>query len=370
MSNFESMQEVVLEAYRKLNSNIWDHITGGSESETALRRNRQALDSIAFRPRVLRDVSRIDTSTNFLGQEIRIPLLLAPIGSIDQIYPQGAELTLEAARDFGIYGFQSSINPLSIEDASSMIGDSLIFQLYIQGDDAWTDAYLDRIAESNCRAFCLTVDLAYYGRRERDRFNRYAPPGRHKGERDGFQYRARMTWDLVDKAHEALDIPVIVKGIATAEDARIAVEHSVEVIYVSNHGGRQLDHGRGCIEVLPEIVEAVDNKAEVVVDGGFMRGTDILKAIAIGARAVGIGKLQAWALAADGKDGVRRMLEILEEEISISMGLLGVNRLDQLDTGYLHPVPPVKASNEFSAFPYLERLREGNEFLLKKDDST
>lgn len=358
MDYFDTIQEIVLEAYRKMTSNLWDHVSGGAESETTLHRNRQALDSIAFRPRVLRDVSEIDTTTNFLGKEIRIPVFLAPIGSIDQIYPQGAELTLEVARDFGIYGFQSSVNPLSIEDASSMAGDSLIFQLYIQGDNAWVDAYLNRVAGSDCSAFCLTVDLAYYGRRERDLFNRYTPPGRHNGERVGFRDRACMTWDMVDKAREALDIPVIVKGIATAEDAEIAVEHNVEVVYVSNHGGRQLDHGRGCIEMLPEIIEAVDNRAEVVIDGGFMRGTDILKAIAIGARAVGIGKLSSWALAADGKDGLLRMLEILEHEISVSMGLLGVNRLDQLNTSYLYPTTPSKPPTEFSAFPLLEKLLE------------
>jgi glycolate oxidase len=354
MRHFETIQEIVLEAYRKMSSNMWDHVTGGAESETTLHRNRQALDSIAFRPRVLCNVSKIDTSTTFLGQELRIPVFLAPIGGLDQIYPQGSELALRASKDFGVYGFISSINPLSVENAFSIVGDNLVFQLYIQGDDDWIDAYLERVVESSCSAFCLSVDIAYYGRRERDLLNRHTPPGRHNGKREGFQHQARMTWDLVDKVRKRLDIPVIVKGIATAEDARLAVGHNVEVVYVSNHGGRQLDHGRGSIEVLPEIIKAVDNRAEVVIDGGFMRGTDVLKAIAMGARAIGIGKLQTWALAADGKDGVVRMLEILEDEISISMGLLGVTRLDQLNTSYLHSTLPVRVPSEFSAFPCLE----------------
>jgi glycolate oxidase len=278
------------------------------------------------------------------------------MGNLEGICPQGSGLTLKAAKDFGILTFLSSVTGLSLEEASSMAGGNLVFQLYLQGDETWTDTYLDRIAESRCRAFCLTADIAFYGRRERDLINRHHPPGREKGGREGFQYQAAMTWDLVDKVCNRLDIPVIVKGIATAEDAGLALEHQVDVIYVSNHGGRQLDHGRGCADILPEIVDAVDNRAEILVDGGFLRGTDILKAVAMGASAVGIGKLQAWALAAGGDAGVVRMLEILEDEIFITMGLLGVSRLDELDPSYLHAASPVKVAGPISPFPNLEKL--------------
>jgi isopentenyl diphosphate isomerase/L-lactate dehydrogenase-like FMN-dependent dehydrogenase len=144
---------------------------------------------------------------------------------------------------------------------------------------------------------------------------------------------------------------MIIKGIAPAEDALLAVEHGIDVIYVSNHGGRQLDHNRGTIEMLGEVVEAVGDQAEVVIDGGFLRGTDVLKAIALGARAVGLGKLQVWALAAGGEAALLRCLEILEEEIITTMGLLGVTSLDQLDASYLTPVEPVGEPGIAGAYP-------------------
>lgn len=354
--DFETIQEMVLKAHRELSPEIWNHVTGGTESETTLRRNRQALDRMAFRPRVLRDVTRIDTSTTFLERKLRIPVFLAPIGSLQELHPEGAVPCLSACAEFGTLFFLGSVNQLDVETAARRAGKNLVFQLYIQGDEAWLDAHLDRIAQAECTAFCLTVDTAIYSRRERDLFSRYAPPGRRGKPRDGFQYQATMTWGLVDKIRDRLRIPVIVKGIATAEDARLAVEHGVEVVYVSNHGGRQLDHGRGSLDVLPEVVRAVDGKAQVVVDGGFVRGTDVIKAVALGARAVGIGKLQAWALAAGGEGGLQRMLEILQNEISVTMGLLGVTNLDQLGPSYLHPEVPVKLPDEFSPFPTLEML--------------
>ena len=161
-------------------------------------------------------------------------------------------------------------------------------------------------------------------------------------------------WDFVDRLRSKLDVPLILKGIATAEDAAMAVEHGVDVIYVSNHGGRQLDHGRGGMEILAEVVSTARGRATIILDGGFMRGTDILKAVAMGADRVGIGRLQALALAAAGRDGVRRMLEILEMEMRIDMKLLGVNRLDELDGSFLHPVTPMGASGALSAFPLLD----------------
>jgi len=356
VAEFETIQEIVLRAHREMSPHVREHVNGGSESETSLLRNRHAIDSLSFRRRVLRDVSELDLSSTFLGTKLRIPVFLAPVGGLDQVHPEGALHATRAATNFGIPMFLSSVNPLELEAAVEEAGDNLIFQLYQQGDTTWLDPYLERINKAGCRAFCLTVDTAYYSRRERDLFNRYTPPGREKGERPGFNYQATITWDLVDRIRGRLDMPLILKGIGTAEDARLAVEHGVEVIYVSNHGGRQLDHGRGSMAVLPEVVEAVAGKADVVVDGGFVRGTDIIKAIALGACAVGLGKLQAWALAAGGDAGVNRMLEILETEISVSMGLLGVSRLDQLNASYVQKVKPVKTPHWLSPFPSLEKF--------------
>lgn len=354
--DFETIQEIVFKARQEMSPQEWDHVTGGSESETTLLRNRRVIDSIAFKPRVLRDVSGVDTSTTFLGRRLPVPVFLAPIGGLDRLVPEGTLISRKIGAEFGIPVFMSSVCGSELESVAGDKVDDMVFQLYLQGDQAWVDEYLLRVSRCGCCAFCLTVDIAYYSRRERDLFNRYYPSGREKGDRKGFEYQAAMTWELVDRIRARLDIPVIIKGIGTAEDAVLAVEHGVDVVYVSNHGGRQLDHGRGALEILPEVADAVGGKAEVVVDGGFVRGTDILKAVALGAGAVGLGRLPVWALAAGGGSGLRRMLEILTVEISMNMGLLGVTRLDQLDPSYLTSSPPVKPPGDLSPFPTIEQL--------------
>ena len=355
MAQFETIQEIVLSANRRIAPDLWDSIMGGTESETTLCRNRQALDSLAFRPRVSRDVSNIDTSSVFLGHNLRIPVLFAPVGQLDRICPEATRYAVETASEFGALCCLSSINEFTLEEATGIAKGHFIFQLYLQGGESWLDAFLDRVEQAEPLAFCLTVDTALYSRRERDLFNRYSPPGREEGERDGFEYQTYMNWQLVAKVRDRLNIPIILKGIATAEDAGMCVEHGVDVVYVSNHGGRQLDHGRGTMDVLAEVIDAVAGQAEVLVDGGFVRGSDVIKAIALGARAVGLGKLQALALAAAEREGLIQMLEILENEITTSMGLLGVTRLDQLDPSYIEATRPAKYPDPFSPFPSLKR---------------
>jgi glycolate oxidase len=180
--------------------------------------------------------------------------------------------------------------------------------------------------------------------------DRWLPPSR-RGV--GYEYRAGLTWETLDAIKEMAGLPFILKGVATAEDAALAVAHGVGTIYVSNHGGRQLDHGRATIDMLPEIVAAVGGKAEILLDGGIVRGSDVLKAIALGARAVAIGKLQGWGLAAAGQAGLVRVLEILKSEIVTTMALLGVTRLDQLSKNYLDQVQPLSPAHEMSAFPHM-----------------
>jgi len=214
----------------------------------------------------------------------------------------------------------------------------------------WVENLLGRVKKAGYKGLCLTVDTAYYGRRERQIMDRWLPPSR-RGV--GYEHRAALTWEIMDAIKEMAGLPFILKGVATAEDAAIAVEHGVEVIYVSNHGGRQLDHGRGTIEMLPEIVEAAAGRAEIIMDGGVLRGSDVLKAIALGAKAVAIGKLQGWGLAAAGQAGLVRVLELLEAEITVTMGLLGVRNLAELSLAHLCKAEPVSPAHEMSAFPYL-----------------
>jgi len=201
-------------------------------------------------------------------------------------------------------------------------------------------------------AFCLTVDTAHYSRRERDIAKRYVRASRLRAT--GGDFQKGLEWRTVKLIKDKYKIPLVIKGIATAEDAAIALDHGVDWIYVSNHGGRQLDQGRGSMQVLPEIVAAVAGRAKIMVDGSFCRGTDIVKAIASGADLVGIGRLQCWALAAAGEAGVLRMLELLEDEVIRCLGLLGVRNFAELDKAYLHAATPTNLPHVFSAFPLLE----------------
>jgi len=348
--DFVTNQEVIVAARANLDQNAWDYLTGGAESETTMRRNRLGLDSLAFRPRILVDVSSIDTSTTFLGHRLRIPVMLAPIGSLQLLTPEAGVAVAKAAEEFGTINFVSSVTQPSLEEIAAAARTPKIFQLYVAGDLKWVESLLARVKNAGYSALCLTVDTAIYGRRERQMMDRWLPPSRRQ---TGYEYRAALTWETMDAIKEIAGLPFILKGVATAEDAAIAVEHGVSAVYVSNHGGRQLDHGRATIEMLPEIVSAIGGKAEIVVDGGIARGSDVVKAIALGAKAVGIGKLQGWGLAAAGQAGLVRVLELLESEITVTMGLLGVTRIEQLRPAHVCKAQPTDPAHEMSAFPHM-----------------
>jgi glycolate oxidase len=316
-----------------------------------MRRNRLGFDSLGLRPRVLVDVSKVDTSTTFLGQKLRIPVMMAPIGSLQTITPEGGVAVAKAAAEFGTMNFVSSVTQPSLEEIAASTNHPKIFQLYIRGDLNWCAEIVGRVKKAGYMALCLTVDTAHYSRRERPLLNRWQPPSRRT--ETGRIYQAMLTWEMADAIKKIAGMPLIIKGIATAEDAKIAAERGVDVIYVSNHGGRQLDQGRGTIDTLPEIVEAAGGKADIVLDGGVTRGTDIVKALALGAKAVTIGKLQGWGLGAGGKDGLVRVLELLEEELTIDMALLGVTRVNQITANYVCKAPPATFAHEMSAFTHI-----------------
>lgn len=354
---FATTNEILLAARRNVTQPVWNYITGAAETETTMRRNRHSLDSLAFRPRILCDVSDIDASTSLLRHRLRIPAMLAPIGSLQTITPEGGIAVAEAAAEFGTINFVSTVTQPSLEEIAASTAHPKFFQIYIRGDDKWVDDLIDRAVAAGYAALALTVDSAYYGRRERQLMTRWLPPSKRADS--GREWQAAITWEKMARMKErGGGLPFMLKGVQTAEDAVRAVEHGVDVIYVSNHGGRQMDFGQGAIDILPEVVEAVCGRAEIVIDGGFMRGTDILKAIALGARAVGLGRFQGWALAAGGTPALVRGLEILEAEIKNAMGLIGITRLDQLDRSYVTKAAPVTTAHELGAFPLLrEDLR-------------
>ena len=352
--NFVSLQEIVAKARKNLSQDLWDHLSGGSDSETSLWRNRQALDSLALRQRVLVDVRKIDISTTLLGKKLSSPVFLAPVGGfVGFAHPLGAVNVAKAAVAHGTTAFISTAAKPSLEAAAEAVDEKLIFQLYVRADRKWVEDILDRARAAGYRALCVCVDRNYYGRRERDIISR-------ANVREGFgdpSFQMGLQWKDLEWMKQHWKVPLIVKGVATAEDARLAVEHGADVVYVSNHGGRQLDHGQATIEVLPEVVAAVDGRAEILWDGGVLRGTDVVKALSLGARAVGVGKMLGWALAAAGQAGLKRMLELMDVEIRTAMGLMGVTSLSQLNPSWVRPATPVRPASQTNAYPVFEEMQ-------------
>ncbi len=351
-ADFRTIHEILIAARRNVSQNVWNYITGAAETETTMRRNRHALDTTALRPRILRDVSVIDASTSFLGHALRIPAMIAPIGSLQTITPEGGVAVSRAAAEFGTINFISTVTEPGLEEIAAATDHPKFFQIYIRGDEKWVHDLIGRAVDAGYAALCLTVDSAYYGRRERQLISGWLPPSIRQNPERHHQTKLSWRWMAEMKAQGG-DLPFMLKGIQTAEDAATAIEHGVDVIYVSNHGGRQMDQGQGTLDILPEIVNAVDGAADIIIDGGFMRGTDVLKAVALGAGAVCLGRFHAWALAAGGEAGLVCALEILEAEIKNSMGLIGITTIDELDSSWVTDAPAVTEAHELGAFPFL-----------------
>ena len=348
---------------------MWDFIVGGGESETTVKRNRAALDSLAFRPEVLRDVSRIDTSTTLLGHNLRFPIVLSPMGSVAMIDAGGALGPARAVGELGLLTFMSGIADPGPEVVMKTASCPVIYTLIVRDGKTWLDTELDRVCELGFQGITLLADNAYYARRDRDLINKTRSKVVRKVSYSEIQtmtragssteelHAAKVTWKTLEYVKNRTGLPLVLKGVTTGPDATRAIDHGVDAVFVSNTGGRQLDHQPGTMDVLPQVVETVAGKVDVIIDGGFMRGADVIKALALGARAVGIGRLQALGLGAGGEHGLLRALTILEEELVISMGLLGVTRVDEINTQHVRRVAPVNSPHPLSAFPVvMERL--------------
>ncbi len=334
---FRTISEIFAAARQRLPREVWDYAVGGAETEATLRRNRWALDAITFRPRVLRGVGQVNPHTTFLGLPLRFPVVLGPVGSITLFDPEGALACARAAVRAGSSACIGLLAQPSLEDVAQGAGGPLLLQLYVRGDRPWMETVVRRAERAGYAGLCLTVDSAVYGRRERDLRNRFDPRV-EAGDRVnlgrsplvGAEFQANWTWDDAAWLRRITDLPLTMKGILTTEDARLAVEHGYQAVWVSNHGGRQLDFLPSTVEVLQEVVEAVEGRVEVAVDGGFLRGTDVIKALALGARVVMIGKAMVLSLAAAGEAGVHRLLTLLDEEVRTTMALLGVRTTAEL----------------------------------------
>lgn len=251
----------------------------------------------------------------------------------------------------------SSVCEPSLEEIAAASDAPKIYQLYVNFDADAVDKIVQRVIDNNYVGFCLTVDTAVVSRRERDIAKRVMMTS--KRNTSAISYRAALNWSDIARIRDKFDIPLIIKGINRVDDAVKAVQHGVDVVYVSNHGGRQLDQGPGALDLLPGIVAEIKGKAEIVIDGGFYRGTDIVKAIAMGADAVGLGRLEAWAMAAGGAPAVVQCLNILRAEIIEVLSLCGVSSFSELDESFVTEAQPVVPPDVFSAFPLLSLEDEG-----------
>jgi glycolate oxidase len=351
VTEYHTTTEIVQRARSVLAPPVWDYIAGGAETEMTIRRNRAAIEGYAFRARVMRDVSAIDPSTTLLGTRLRIPYIAAPLGGLQQIHPDGGAAVVRGAIGFGTLPVISSVTEPGLEDSAAAAAGDKWFQLYVRGDDDWVMGMAARARAAGYTAFVITADTAIYSNRERQKISRFTPQSRARNE-GGEGFQAALDWRVIRRLKAESGLPIVLKGVQAHEDATLALEHGVDVVWVSNHGGRQLDHAIGSLDVLPEVVEAVGGRVPIVVDGGFMRGTDVLKAIALGATAVAGGRLTALALGAGGDAAIARAFEILHYEITTSMGLLGVTSLAQLDASYVKAVGRV---SDVGPFPHLDR---------------
>jgi glycolate oxidase len=294
-----------------------------------------------------------------MGKKARLPVMLAPVGGLERLDAEGGAAVARGATLFGIPQMLSSVSDPGLEATAKAANGRKFFQLYRRGPDSLTDEIVDRAVDAGYEAFCYTIDSAVYGRRERDIARRVS---NRSAINDGGDNRQQsLSWTEVKrfKDKHGSKLPLILKGIQTAEDAAIACDHGVDGIYITNHGGRQLDHVRGTLDILPEVVEAVRGRAQIIIDGGFYRGTDIVKAIALGANTVAVGRLYLYGLAAAGGDGVARVLEILEHEIRTCLALIGCTRFHDLTKSHVAPAPAVTMPHVFSAFPLLNLADEG-----------
>ncbi len=336
---FMTLPEIERAAQTVLPPGQYGYGAGGSETEMTLRRNRKALDRLAIRQRVLVDVREIDLTTTFLGMTLPMPIAIAPMGGLVLFHPHGDVEMVRGAAESGTMAVVSGVTGWPVDEVATAARGPLLFQLYHNGPRSWVQDLLAKVEASGYKAVCLTVDVQLYSRRERDIEQRFDPRLARVGTPNppppDSTYPARLTWDDVAWLQEQLSIPLGLKGILTAEDARLAVQAGVKIIWVSNHGGRQLDHTQASIAALPAIVEAVEGKAEIIIDGGFRRGTDIVKGIALGANVVAMGRGMLWGLAADGAAGVHRTIELLRHELTLALGLSGQTSIRGLQPSHI-----------------------------------
>jgi L-lactate dehydrogenase (cytochrome) len=373
-------------AKRRLPAGVFDYIDGGAEDEVAMRANRDAFARYEFCPRVLRDVSSIDTSVTLLGKPLPFPLVLAPTGYTRIADPQGELAVARAARRADLPYTLSTMSTRSIEEVADANGDGRRwFQVYVWRDHDLVRDMVERAAASGYEVLVITVDTAYLGRRERDvrrgftlppklgletildgllhpmwtwRFARAEPilfanvatskfADKHNtgakaitlAEKVSSQFDHGLNWKHIEWFRSMWDGPIVLKGVQSVADAHVAVEHGIDAIALSNHGGRQLDGAPAILELVAPVVDAVGDKIEVICDGGVRRGSDIVKALALGAKACMAGRAYLYGLGAAGELGVDRVLEWLLDDMRRTMALIGTTSIDEITAEHIRRRP-------------------------------
>jgi len=349
-----NLGDIEVRAFERLPRETADYFTGGAEDEVTLRANRAAFDSILLRPRYLVDVSERDLRTTVLGSPVEFPVLLAPTSFQQLAHPDGELATARAAHRAGTLMVLSTFSTVSLEEVQRASAAPKWFQLYVHKDRGLTRSLVTRAHLAGYQALVLTVDVPVLGRRERDLRNGFVlPPTLRVGNFDiggdslyevddaglaqfhrGLREPA-FTWKDVDWLASLSPLPIVLKGILRGDDAEIALDHGIKGIIVSNHGGRQLDSAISSIQALPDVVDHVAGRCEVLMDGGIRRGTDIVKALARGARAVLIGRPLVWGLAWDGAAGIETVLRILRDEFDTALALCGATSVKDLPSGLI-----------------------------------
>ena len=343
-----NLEEFELLAAQNLDKQSYDYFRGGANDEVTLRANVAAFQKIQLLPNVLVDVSKRDQSVTVLGEKLTMPILIAPTAFHRLASPEGEIATASKAGTIMVF---SSLSTTSPEDVAAATDASLWFQLYIYRDRELTRDIIQRAESLGYKALCITVDAPLLGRREKDVRNQFSLPPDLTIATVGDQLAKDMaaaagnsslnvyfenlldqsiTWEDIDWIRSICHLPIVLKGIHRADDSKRAVDHGADAIIVSNHGARQLDTVPATIDMLPPIAEAVDNKIEVLMDGGIRRGTDVIKALSLGARAVLLGRPILWGLAFNGADGVMLVLDLLKKEVDLSMALCGIPTLSKV----------------------------------------
>ncbi|CAL9763639.1 unnamed protein product [Musa acuminata subsp. burmannicoides] len=342
-------------AKQKLPKMIYDYYASGAEDQWTLKENRNAFSRILFRPRILIDVSNIDMTTTVLGFNISMPIMIAPTAMQKMAHPEGEYATARAASAANTIMTLSSWATSSVEEVASTGPGVRFFQLYVYKDRDVVRQLVKRAERAGFKAIVLTVDTPRLGRREADIKNRFTLPpfltlknfedldlGKMERTNDSglasyvaSQVDRSLSWKDVKWLQTITSLPIIVKGVMTAEDTRLAIQAGVAGIVVSNHGARQLDYVPATINCLEEVVKAARGQVPVFLDGGIRRGTDVFKALALGASGVFIGRPVVFALAADGEAGVRKMLQMLRDELELTMALSGCTSLKEITRNHI-----------------------------------